>query len=112
MTVHVDHLHVTDRKSITHGFVEHIEFKFADAKIQLLIQRQMLIVNGHGRLGIRRCERLPVGRRHGLLVAVMAAHKLNFVESRPLCAARDNEHQHKAGEVWILHAETFMDGRV
>ena len=96
--VHVDHLNVADWKGITRRLIENIQFNFADAKIQLLIQRQMFVVDRPRRLRIGRFQCLPVGWRHGLFVTVMAADKLDLVKPWSLCTAHYGEHQRKPGK--------------
>ena len=106
--VHVDHLNVADGESITRRLIENIQFNFANAKIQLLIQRQVFVVDRPRRLRIRRFQCLPMGRRHGFFVTVMAADKLDFVKPWPLSTTRQNENQHKPGKTRMQHHETFM----
>lgn len=95
--VHVDHLNVADRKDITRRLIENIQFNFSDTKIQLLRQRQMFVVDRPRRVRIRSFQCLPIHRRGGLFVTVVAADKLDFVEPRSLGTARRDEHQHKPG---------------
>lgn len=57
--VHVDHLDVADGKDITRRFIEDIQFNLANAKIKLLIQRQMFVVDRPGRVRIRGFQSLP-----------------------------------------------------
>ena len=81
MAVHIDDLNMAHRKGQRLRLIEHIQLKLSQAEVELILQRHMLIIQRLGRIGINQTEHCSVETRHGLLVAVMTADKLNLIDA-------------------------------
>ena len=61
--------------------IEHIEFQFMQAKVQLISQRHMLVIQRQCSVGVYQTEHGLIEARHSELIAVVATDELHLVDT-------------------------------
>ena len=80
MAVHIDDLNMAHRKGQRLRLIEHIQLKLSQAEVELILQRHAH--NPATWPHRHQSDRALLGKtRHGLLVAVMTADKLNLIDA-------------------------------